>query len=119
MIDEHRRRRTPARRRGAAVLAVAAALILSFASACASNSGTTSGSTSKAPGTGGTKVGFIFVGPKDDYGYNQAAYQGSQEIAKAFPNLKVLTSENVPETDQAAQVMEGMIADGAKIIFAT
>jgi basic membrane protein A len=119
MIDEHRRRLTPVRRRGAAALIVAGALILSLASACASNTGTTSGSTAKAPGTGGTKVGFIFVGPKDDYGYNQAAYQASQEVAKAFPSLKVLTSENVPETDQAAQVMEGMISDGAKIIFAT
>jgi basic membrane protein A len=31
----------------------------------------------------------------------------------------VLTAENVPETEQAAQVMEGMISDGAKLIFAT
>jgi basic membrane lipoprotein Med (substrate-binding protein (PBP1-ABC) superfamily) len=72
-----------------------------------------------APGTGGTKIGFIFVGPKDDYGYNQAAFEGSQEVAKAFPDLEVLTAENVPEDDNAARVMEGMIRKGAKIIFAT
>ena len=34
--------------------------------------------SSDAPGTGGTAVGFIFVGTKDDYGYNQAAYLGSE-----------------------------------------
>ena len=72
-----------------------------------------------APGTGGKAVGFIFVGPKDDFGYNQAAYDGSQAVAKAFPDLEVLTAENVPETDEATRVMEDMIAKGAKIIFAT
>jgi simple sugar transport system substrate-binding protein/basic membrane protein A len=71
------------------------------------------------PGQGSKAVGFIFVGPKDDFGYNQAAFEGSQAVKKAFPNLKVLTAENVPEDDTAARVMEGMIDRGAKIIFAT
>ena len=75
--------------------------------------------TATGPGTGGKAVGFIFIGPKDDFGYNQAAYQGSQEVKKAFPSLEVLTAENVPENDSATQVMEDMIAKGAKIIFAT
>ena len=35
-----------------------------------------------APGVGGKAIGFIFVGPKDDYGYNQAAYEGSQAVAE-------------------------------------
>jgi basic membrane protein A and related proteins len=80
-----------------------------------------SGSTpaADAPGVGSTKVGFIFVGPKDDFGYNQAAYEGSQAVAAAHPELEVLTAENVPEDDNATRVMEKMIADGAKIIFAT
>jgi simple sugar transport system substrate-binding protein/basic membrane protein A len=93
--------------------------------ACGSNSTDSSapagGSSTggAAPGKDSTKVGFIFVGPKDDFGYNQAAYQGSQAVAKAFPDMEVLTAENVPETDEAARVMEGMINKGAKIIFAT
>ncbi|WP_276355864.1 BMP family ABC transporter substrate-binding protein [Cohnella caldifontis] len=74
---------------------------------------------SAAPGTGGTAVGFIFVGTKDDYGYNQAAYLGSEAVEKAFPDLKVLRAENVPETAEAERVMEQMIKDGAKIIFPT
>src|SRR5690349_10825260 len=108
MIEKHRRW-AGAGRGKAAAFGVLAALVLTFASAC-----TSSGDSAEGP-----KIGFIFVGPKDDYGYNQAAYQGSQAVAKAFPKNKVLTSENVPETDQAAQVMEGMISDGAKLIFAT
>jgi len=72
-----------------------------------------------APGVGGSAVGFIFVGPKTDFGYNQAAYDGSQEVAAAFPDLEVLTQENVPEDDNAYRVMEGMIERGAKILFAT
>ena len=99
---------------------IAAVAVLTLAAACASNTGTkTADGGGGAPGTGGTKVGFIFVGPKDDFGYNQAAYEGSQAVKAAFPNLQVLTAENVPETDDATRVMESMIRDGAKIIFAT
>ena len=36
------------------------------------------------PGTGGKAVGFIFVGPKDDFGYNQAAYQGLPETSPGY-----------------------------------
>jgi simple sugar transport system substrate-binding protein/basic membrane protein A len=79
----------------------------------------TSGAQADAPGQDSKAVGFIFVGPKDDFGYNQAAYEGSQAVKKAYPKLKVLTAENVPEDDTAARVMEGMIDRGAKIIFAT
>ncbi|WP_326640693.1 BMP family ABC transporter substrate-binding protein [Streptosporangium sp. NBC_01755] len=95
-----------------------------LATACSANTaGTTQaaqpGGATGAPGKDATSVGFVFVGPKDDYGYNQAAYQGSQEVAKAFPDLEVITAENVPEDDNAARVMNSMIAKGAKIIFAT
>lgn len=108
------------------------ALVLTLAigaTACSSNNSDTASSGPKpstggnsaatAPGKDSKAVGFIFVGPKDDFGYNQAAYQGSQAVKTAFPNLNVLTAENVPETDEAARVMEGMIDKGAKIIFAT
>lgn len=82
---------------------------------------TTAGSAvdPNAPGVGSTKVGFIFVGPKDDYGYNQAAFQGSEAVKAAHPELEILTAENVPEDDNATRVMEDMISKGAKIIFAT
>ena len=79
----------------------------------------TAAAAGTGPGAGSTKIGFIFVGPKDDYGYNQAAYDGSQVVKAKFPDLEVLTAENVPEDDNATRIMEKMISDGAKIIFAT
>ena len=80
---------------------------------------TTSAAAGDAPGVGSTAVGFIFVGPKDDFGYNQAAFEGSEAVKAAFPDLEVITAENVPEDDNATRVMESMIERGAKIIFAT
>jgi basic membrane protein A len=64
-------------------------------------------------------IGFLYVGSEHDYGYNQAAYQGSLAVAKAFPKAKILQAENVPETAEAERVMEKMISDGATIIFPT
>jgi len=64
-------------------------------------------------------VGFIFVGPKDDFGYNQAAYDGSAAVEASFPDITVLQAENVPETAESEAVMQGMIDDGADLIFAT
>jgi simple sugar transport system substrate-binding protein/basic membrane protein A len=96
-------------------MAVLAAAALAACSSPASSAGGSGG----APGQGSEAVGFIFVGPKTDFGYNQAAYDGSQEVAARFPSVKVLTQENVPEDDNAARVMEGMINRGARIIFAT
>jgi len=101
----------------AAAVGTAVALVLSGCSP-AVDTATTTDSTD-APGTGGSAIGFIMVGPKDDFGYNQAVYEGSQAIAEEFPDLEVLTAENVPESDDAATTMEQMIDKGAKIIFAT
>jgi basic membrane protein A and related proteins len=101
-----------------ALLALVAAACGSTTTSSESSSG--SGISSETqPGKDAKKVGFIFVGPKDDYGYNQAAYEGSQAVAAAFPDMEVLTAENVPEDDNATRIMQSMIDDGAKIIFAT
>jgi basic membrane protein A len=100
---------------------IASSLVVTLTlAACSSTSSPVSTAVSGGTaGTGGKAVGFIFVGAKDDYGYNQAAYIGSQGVEKAFPDLKVLRSENVPETAEAERVMEEMIRNGAKIIFPT
>jgi basic membrane protein A len=94
------------------------ALLGAVLSACASAADSDK-SVSKDVGKSTKVIGFIMVGPKDDYGYNQAVYEGSQVIKKAFPDVKVLTAENVPEDDTAATTMEQMISKGAKLIFAT
>jgi basic membrane protein A len=64
-------------------------------------------------------VGFIYVGPKTDYGYNQAHAQGAAVIAK-MPGVKIREEEMVPETVAVQKTMESMIhLDGAGLIFPT
>src|SRR5689334_13932066 len=64
-------------------------------------------------------VGFIYVGPKDDYGYNQAHAEGAAAVKK-LPGVKVLEEERVPETVEVQKTMESMInLDDAKLIFPT
>ena len=64
-------------------------------------------------------VGVIYVGPRDDYGYNQAQAQAAAEIKK-LPGIKVVEEENVPETVAVQKTMTGMIAqDGASLLFPT
>jgi basic membrane protein A len=64
-------------------------------------------------------VGAIFVGSVNDYGYNRAMKDGLDEMQKNIPGLKLIVAENVPETAESARIMEGMIQQGAKLIFAT
>ena len=64
-------------------------------------------------------VGVIYVGPRDDYGYNQAHAQAAAEVKK-MPGIKVVEEENVPETAAVQKTMTGMIQqDGAKLLFPT
>jgi basic membrane protein A len=64
-------------------------------------------------------VGFVYVGPKDDWGYNQAHAEGAAAIAK-LPGVKVREEEKVPETVAVQKTMESMIGlDGAQLLFPT
>jgi basic membrane protein A len=64
-------------------------------------------------------IGMIYVGPRDDYGWNQAHAVAAAAL-KALPDVTVVEEENVPETDAVAQSMESMInLDGAKLLFPT
>jgi simple sugar transport system substrate-binding protein/basic membrane protein A len=66
-----------------------------------------------------TTVGFIMVGSRSDYGYNQAVYVASQSVASSMKNVKVITADNIPENESVTQTMQSMVSQGAKIIFAT
>jgi basic membrane protein A and related proteins len=64
-------------------------------------------------------VGIIYVGPRDDYGYNQAHAQAAAEIKK-MPGVKVVEEENVPETAAVQKTMTGMIVqDKASLVIPT
>lgn len=66
------------------------------------------------------KAAWIYVGPHNDGGWSQAHDEGRLAVQKALGS-KVLTTfkENVPEGPQVAQVIDSLIRDGNKIIFAT
>src|SRR3954454_22710439 len=105
-----------AARRGSlsATLGASAAVLVALTAACSSSPGSSSsGSSSK------TVVGFVMVGSNKDYGYNEAVYAGSQQVAKDLSDTKVITADNVPETDAVTQAMQSMVDKGAKVIFAT
>ncbi|MBR2655047.1 MAG: BMP family ABC transporter substrate-binding protein [Loktanella sp.] len=64
-------------------------------------------------------VGFIYVGPRDDFGYNQAHAEGAAAV-KAMEGVTVLEEENVPESQSVKNTMESMIRfDGATLLFPT
>src|SRR5690242_8667232 len=66
------------------------------------------------------KAAWIYVGPHNDGGWSQAHDAGRLFVQKTLGS-KVQTTykENVPEGPQVCQVIESLIRDGNKIIFAT
>lgn len=64
-------------------------------------------------------IGFIYVGPKDDYGYNQAHAEGAATL-KGMPGIKIVEEESVAETVDVQKTMESMINfDNATLLFPT
>ena len=64
-------------------------------------------------------VGVIYVGPRDDYGYNQAQAQAAAAIKK-MSGVTVVEQEKVPETTDVQKTMGSMIEqDGATLLFPT
>jgi basic membrane protein A len=72
-----------------------------------------------AAATAPLKVGFIYVGPRDDYGYNQAHHEGALEIAK-LPDVTIIEEERVPEAMEVQKTMESMVKlEHASVLFPT
>jgi basic membrane protein A len=92
-----------------ALTAAAIAAILAFG---------TSPGTAKSNAT--IKAAWIYVGPHNDGGWSQAHDQGRLYVQKAL-GAKVQTTykELVPEGPQVSQVIDSLVHDGNKIIFAT
>src|SRR5689334_1930520 len=75
----------------------------------------------RSPATAADKlvIGVIYVGPRDDYGYNQAQAQAAAAIKK-MPGVTVVEQEKVPETTDVQKTMGSMIEqDGATLLFPT
>lgn len=66
---------------------------------------------------GSEVIGAIHVGAIDDRGYNQAHHDGLQQMIEQVPGVRLIETENVPETEAVGPVIDEMVQQGAKIIF--
>src|SRR3954453_23515603 len=98
-------------------LALAATIVVIAGAAAALAVGTSPGS---AKSNAAFKAAWIYVGPHNDAGWSQAHDEGRLAVQKALGS-KVQTTykESIPEGPQVSQVIESLIRDGNKIIFAT
>jgi simple sugar transport system substrate-binding protein len=88
-----------------------------FGTGCSSSTGSQAGAG--AGGEGELIMGFLYVGAKDDYGYNQAHAEGAAGVAK-IPGVKIVEQASVPETTEVQEAMRNMIEeDGATVLFPT
>ena len=75
---------------------------------------------SKIGKTAELTVGFIYVGPRDDFGYSQAHAEGAAAVKQKVSDVTVVEEESVPETLAVQKSMESMIQlDGATLLFPT
>lgn len=73
-----------------------------------------------AGGTATIKAAWIYVGPHNDGGWSEAHDRGRLHVQKKMGSaVKTTFKESVPEGPQAAQVIDSLVRDGNKIIFAT
>jgi basic membrane protein A and related proteins len=64
-------------------------------------------------------IGIVYVGPRDDFGWNQA-HAVAIKALKTLPGVTAVEEENVPETDACSKSMESMVnLDNANIVLGT
>jgi basic membrane protein A len=100
-----------------AVFALSVMAVVGLA-ACGSTTGQSSPSPSASAGP--IKAAWIYVGPTTDGGWTTAHDNGRKYVEQQLgAKVKTTFKENVPEGPQVAQVVEDLVRDGNKIIFAT
>ena len=65
------------------------------------------------------KIGFIYVGPTEDFGYNMSMDLGRIYLEQTAAGSGTTAFEAIPETAEVERVMERLIQSGHRIIFAT
>src|SRR5438309_11948133 len=94
--------------------------LLAFAGIAVLALGVATGSARSHKQAAAFKAAWIYVGPHNDHGWSEAHDQGRLYVQSALGS-KVQTTfkELVPEGPQTCQVIESLVRDGNKIIFAT
>lgn len=89
-------------------------------SACSSPTPTAQTTSPPTTGTKDFTVGLVIVGPKNDGGWNQAHYEGMEQVAKNL-GIKLEYVDKVNPGDRpnvtGAQVADDLISKGAKLII--
>src|SRR5438874_13024058 len=94
--------------------------LLAFAGIAVLALGVATGSARSHKQAAAFKAAWIYVGPHDDHGWSQAHDQGRLYVQKQLGSkVKTTFKELVPEGPQTCQVIESLVNDGNKIIFAT
>ncbi len=66
------------------------------------------------------KVGFVYVGPKNDGGWTEGHHHGVEMVQKELGSkVDVTFVENVPEGADAERVIQSLVDKGNKLIFTT
>ncbi|MEZ5714213.1 MAG: BMP family ABC transporter substrate-binding protein [Paracoccaceae bacterium] len=66
------------------------------------------------------KVGFVYVGPKNDGGWSQHHHEAAVEMANHYGDkVELIEQESVPEGADAERALTQMALSGASIIFTT
>lgn len=80
---------------------------------------TNQATTSPSAAAKALAIGFIYVGPKDDFGYNQAHFQGKEGLA-TVAGVQTIDQASVPETAAVEESMRNMIEqDKVNVLFPT
>src|SRR5712691_7060724 len=102
------------------ISAFAALFLVAGAAALVAVAGTSAGPNKTEAKSAVFKAAWIYVGPHNDGGWSQAHDQGRQYVQQALGGkVKTTFKENIPEGPQVAQVIDSLVRDGNKIIFAT
>lgn len=95
-------------------------LTAKLGTSCASQPADGGSAGGDAAGGEDVVVGFIYVGPKDDFGYNQAHAEGAAAMMANVAGIRIVEEASVPETTAVAETMRNMIEiDGASVLFPT
>ena len=93
-----------------------AVVTMALAALMIATTGSAAPSAKQAP----IKAAWIYVGPHNDGGWSQAHDKGRLYVQKALgANVITTYKEKVPEGPEASQVIDSLVRDGNKIIFAT
>jgi basic membrane lipoprotein Med (substrate-binding protein (PBP1-ABC) superfamily) len=73
--------------------------------------------------TGELVFGIVLVGPQNDRGWSQAHYEGGLYVEENLPGSRMIVFESLNPADKPEatleSVVDGMVADGATLIFTT